>query len=208
MTNVLHAAVATNITSVAVCALGSGIFGWDAKLAREVLVRATFAWECARLIRPCTVITVVFFDMSHTGTAFFGTAVSTALREARAAARAPLLPIPSIELSTADSLCVRDQVKLTEPARRTVQYLLHALLACMRTQLTVRMRTQLTERTPLVIHCQLLETSAPADEILCALFKIDVTRASMRTLAPNTWLVCDVRNNDPLLLYIYFYNFS
>ena len=208
MTNVLHAAVATNITSVAVCALGSGIFGWDAKLAREVLVRATFAWERARLTRPCTVITVVFFDMSHTGTAFFGTAVSTALREARAAARAPLLPIPSIELSTADSLCVRDQVKLTEPARRTVQYLLHALLACMRTQLTVRMRTQLTERTPLVIHCQLLETSAPADEILCALFKIDVTRASMRTLAPNTWLVCDVRNNDPLLLYIYFYNFS
>ena len=64
MTNVLHAAVATNITSVAVCALGSGIFGWDAKLAREVLVRATFAWECARLTRPCTVITVVFFDMS------------------------------------------------------------------------------------------------------------------------------------------------
>jgi len=136
MTNILHAAVATNITSVAVCALGSGIFGWDAKLAREVLVRATFAWERARLTRPCTVITVVFFDMSHTGTAFFGTAVSTALREARAAARAPLLPIPSIELSTADSLCVRDQVKLTEPARRTVQYLLHALLACMRTQCT------------------------------------------------------------------------
>ena len=200
MTNVLHAAVATNITSVAVCALGSGIFGWDAKLAREVLVRATFAWECARLIRPCTVITVVFFDMSHAGTVFFSTAVSTALREARAAARAPLLPIPSIELSTADSLCVRDQVKLTEPARRTVQYLLHALLACMRTQLTVR--------TPLVIHCQLLETSAPADEILCTLFNIDVTRASMRTLAPNTWLVCDVRNNDPLLVYIYFYNFS
>jgi hypothetical protein len=118
MTNVLQATVATNITSVAVRALGSGIFGWDAKLAREVLVRATFAWERARLIRA--LITVVFFDMSHAGTDFFGTAVSTALREARAAARAPLLPIPSIELSTADSLCVRDQVKLTEPARRTV----------------------------------------------------------------------------------------
>ena len=178
---------------------------WLGRQTRQRGARAGDIRVGARtLTRPCTVITVVFFDMSHTGTAFFGTAVSTALREARAAARAPLLPIPSIELSTADSLCVRDQVKLTEPARHIVQYLLHALLlasSCMRTQLTA-------VRTPLVIHCQLLETSAPADDILCALFKIDVTRASMRTLAPNTWLVCDVRNNDPLLLYIYFYNFS
>jgi O-acetyl-ADP-ribose deacetylase (regulator of RNase III) len=89
MTNILHAAVDTNITSVAVCALGSGIFGWDAKLAREVLVRATFAWERERVIRPCTALTVVFFDLSRTGTDFFCAALQTAIIDAaRATARA------------------------------------------------------------------------------------------------------------------------
>ena len=45
MTSILDTAAATNINSVAVCALGSGIFGWNDKLAREVLVRATVHWE-------------------------------------------------------------------------------------------------------------------------------------------------------------------
>ena len=110
MTNILQAAVSTNIASVAVCALGSGIFGWDAQLVREVLVRATFAWERGRVIRPCTALTVVFFDRSSAGTDFFLQAVQTAIVEARAAAHLPVLAIPHFQLSTADLAYVRDQV--------------------------------------------------------------------------------------------------
>ena len=113
MTNILQAAVSTNIASVAVCALGSGIFGWDAQLVREVLVRATFAWERGRVIRPCTALTVVFFDRSSAGTDFFLQAVQTAIvdSEARAAAHPPVLAITHFQLSTADLAYVRDQVR-------------------------------------------------------------------------------------------------
>ena len=90
MTSILDTAAATNINSVAVCALGSGIFGWNDKLAREVLVRATVHWEQARA--RCTALTVVFYDRTSEGAELFRAALHGASADRALAAAPPFDP--------------------------------------------------------------------------------------------------------------------